>query len=194
MRLVFSDQGRGIGIPYDRQERPTGINYGYFDLKRDPVSITLIPELENEPALFAFIQNINRHDSLFRSAGCACWHPATGFVADKIFIHVLFEILHWNTSINNYRLLYEDFGNWLRVQPDQPDFGEILFSVGPVSFWDHGFDGYSLRLYLEDYKANQSHTRRGCDFLLSCVSLFVDDFSRRYQLQLRGCLKRISSY
>ncbi|MDQ1473765.1 MAG: hypothetical protein QOJ99_5245 [Bryobacterales bacterium] len=194
MLLTFSEAGPGIGIPYDRSERPDGTNHGYIDLKRSPESIHSIPELKGYPELFRFIEDANRDESVFRTAGCAVSISAGdgGNYIHNSFIHLLFEILHWNTSPTCYRLLFEEFRDRMARQENRLAHASVLFSLGPTSFWQHGFDGCSLRVFVEGRGQSEAMARDNWQSALVSLSLFLRDFSAAYQPQLQNCLRRVS--
>jgi hypothetical protein len=188
----FSESGVGIGIPYPPERRADGTNHGYIDLKRSPQEIHRIPELNGYPELFRLIQEVNTATSVFRTAGCAVRvKNESGQWQYRCFVHLLFEILHWNTSRDCYRTLFARFKEWEKHQA-AICHSRVQFSLGPASFWDHGFDGWSLRLYVDGHGSPETDAREKWGARLLALSSFLSEFSAVHQPQLEGCLKRVS--
>jgi hypothetical protein len=165
-----------------------------MDLKRLPARIEDIPELTTYVELFRFVRDANLQDSVFRTAGCDIRVSSDEGIGWKYrsFIHLLFEILHWNTSRKCYLLLFDEFKRWTELRKYEDVKAGVDFTLGPTSFWDHGFDGYSLRVYVEGCGGSEPDARAAWAMALASLSAFLEDFSRRYQPQLHNCLKRIS--
>jgi hypothetical protein len=194
MVIEYSVAGGGIGIPYAPGEHAEGTNHGYIDLKRHPTRISDIPELAGYVELFRFVRDANSGDSAFRTAGCDT-HVYTSGMKDwkyRSAIHLLFEILHWNTNPKNYSRLFKEFEAWYGRQARVVTEARVEFRLGPTSFWDHSFDGYSLRVFVEGFGRSDVEARAAWAMALVSLTAFLNEFSARHQPQLQHCAKRVS--
>ncbi len=182
--IRITETDAGTGIPYGPASRETGArNFGYFDLKRFPSLIDEVPELRDSPALFKLVQRLNRQDSIFRTLGC-------NRQAHRMYVHIAFEILHWNQTKTAFRRLGTDFSTWHDSSFPELCATDVEFRIGPVTYHECGLQGWAVSVH---FSSSEPEVEDG-EVSLQRFSKFLSFTSTRYQPQLRGCLSTLSDF
>ena len=173
----------GIGIPYPcipREDRDS--NHGYVDLKKSPERIRDIPEFRDCVELFGFVEALNHPQSAFRTLGCA-------YHGTRCYVHIAFEVLHWNTSRQNYLRLFRGYSKYLEMRGTVAGVS-TEFRICPASFWDHGFDGWAASIHFD--LLGRIENDESLRAAIVSFQHFLQSESEGLQDQLRLCARRIS--
>lgn len=196
MKMRLEETEAYLCLPYAAERSHDRVNHGYFDLRRNPIRISEVPELDGWPELAEMVRIANDRDSLFRTLGCEVVLMDLDddpMLQKKLvsYVDIAFEILSLNTEKENYYRLYRRFGEF--ASPLQlPGNVSILFEICPTYFAAHEFQGWRVTLWNAGTGRTDGEVRAAWHLGVEVFKDFITTESARWADLLHGEFQTIS--
>jgi hypothetical protein len=154
----------GKGVPYGGTgPRPDGTeNHGFKNLKSDLSLLAEIPELTQDPALYALVSAVNQPDNGLLTVGCASYdvdepqgHRRTGYV------ELAFNSKQEIADASHYFPMFFHFSRMLNQGQFDESFGFAWVLEG-VTFVHADATGFTATIYLNTGFFGSSDEARAC--------------------------------
>lgn len=148
-----------LPIPYHAVKRPDGENFGYKCLRTNPEAIEEIPELIGEPAMKAFVADMNAPGKIFETVRMLHWMDSSdGRISQRLCLGFIFR----NRSLfSEYSLCFQFAGHLLqqRVRNNIISDDYFVLDIQPAHLLEERVQGWIMDLYLAGFGATEKEAR-----------------------------------